>query len=191
STQRLIGVGDAYDALVEQLPKRVSSIVTGNQLDEKTQMGPMIRESDAKRVEQWVGEAVASGARVLAGGRREGSIFQPTLVADVKPTMRISCDEVFGPAVAVTRASNVDQAIAMANDTRYGLSAGLFTRSLDAAMQFARHVESGNLHVNWGPAWRADLMPYGGLKESGFGKEGPKYAIHEMTETKAVVIHGL
>ena len=104
--------------------------------------------------------------------------------------MRLSCDELFGPAVGVTRAANIDEAIALANDTNYGLSAGIFTENLDAALQFAHEVESGNLHVNWGPMWRADFAPYGGLKDSGLGKEGPKYAIEEMTETKMVVIHG-
>jgi acyl-CoA reductase-like NAD-dependent aldehyde dehydrogenase len=137
STQRVIGVGKAYEALVETLPARVQSIAYGNQLDEKTQMGPMIREADAVRVGKWIDEAVASGARVLAGGKREGALFQPTLLADVDPAMKISCDELFGPAVGISRAENVDQAIAMANDSRYGLSAGLFTRSLDSAMRFA------------------------------------------------------
>jgi len=104
----------------------------------------------------------------------------------VKPEMRISCEELFGPAVAVTPFDDLDQAIALANDTNYGLAAAIFTESLEHAMKFAREVQSGNLHVNWGPQWRADLMPYGGLKESGFGKEGPKYAIQEMTEVKTV-----
>ena len=98
--------------------------------------------------------------------------------------------ESHGPAVGVTHAANIDEAIALANDTPYGLSAGIFTENLDAALRFAREVDSGNLHINWGPMWRADLMPYGGLKDSGLGKEGPKYAIEEMTETKMVVIHG-
>jgi glyceraldehyde-3-phosphate dehydrogenase (NADP+) len=104
--------------------------------------------------------------------------------------MRISCDELFGPAVAITPAEDVDQAIALANDSNYGLSAGIFTQNLDWALRFAREVDSGNVHINWAPGWRADLMPYGGLKDSGFGKEGPKYAIEEMTELKTVVIHG-
>jgi glyceraldehyde-3-phosphate dehydrogenase (NADP+) len=93
--------------------------------------------------------------------------------------------------VAVTRASSIDEAIRLANDTPYGLAAGIFTENITWAMRFAREVESGNLHINWGPQWRADLMPYGGLKESGFGKEGPKYAIQEMTELKTVIIHGV
>ena len=104
--------------------------------------------------------------------------------------MRVSCDEVFGPAVAVTRAATIEAAIALANDTRYGLAAGIFTRDLAWAIKFAREVDSGNIHINWGPQWRADLMPYGGLKGSGFGKEGPRRAVAEMTEEKTIVLHG-
>jgi len=191
STQRVIALSGVYSNLLDVLKPKVAAIVAGNQLDETTQMGPMIRESDAVRVGKWVDEAVTGGAKLLAGGHRRGAIFEPTLLADVDPKMRISCDELFGPAVAVTRVESIEQALELANDTRYGLSAGIFTTRLDWAMKFAREVESGNIHINWGPAWRADLMPYGGLKESGFGKEGPKYAIHEMTEMKSVVIHGV
>jgi glyceraldehyde-3-phosphate dehydrogenase (NADP+) len=104
--------------------------------------------------------------------------------------MRICREELFGPAVGVARVESLDEAIALANDSRYGLSAGIFTRDLATAMRFAREVESGNLHINWGPGWSADLMPYGGLKDSGFGKEGPRYAIEEMTELKTVILHG-
>ncbi len=149
----------------------------------------MIRENDAIRVDEWIREAVGSGARLVTGGQRQGAIYAPTVVADVKPEMRISSDELFGPAVVVTPFDDLDQAIALANDSRYGLSAAIFTESLEHAMKFAREVQSGNLHVNWGPQWRADLMPYGGLKESGFGKEGPRYAVEEMTELKLVVLH--
>jgi acyl-CoA reductase-like NAD-dependent aldehyde dehydrogenase len=191
STQRVIATDAIYGDLLEVLKPRVASLPTGDPLHDSTKMGPMIRERDAQRVGQWIDEAVGQGARLVAGGSRIGNLFQPTLLADVRPEMRVSKDELFGPAVAVLRADNVDEAIRLANDSRYGLSAGIFTQSLDAAMKFARHVESGNLHINWGPAWRADLMPYGGLKESGIGKEGPKYAIQEMTELKTVVIHGL
>ena len=125
----------------------------------------------------------------MVGGQRTGSFFSAAVLADVKPKMRISCEELFGPAVAIAPAESIEQAIGMANDSNYGLSAGIFTQNLDWAMKFAREVDSGNLHINWGPQWRADLMPYGGLKESGFGKEGPKYAVQEMTELKMVVWH--
>ncbi len=191
SAQRVIAVEKIYDDLLQVLRTRVAAIRHGNQLDSTTTMGPMIRQSDAARVNEWVQEAVRGGARLLHGGKCQGALHEPTLLADVSPTMRISCEELFGPAVAVTLAPDIDAAIALANDTRYGLSAAIFTESLDRALKFARQVDSGNIHINWGPLWRADLMPYGGLKQSGFGKEGPKYAIQEMTELKTVVIHGL
>ena len=152
-------------------------------------MGPMIRESDAERVQSWIADAVSDGARLVTGGGREGTLLEPTVLADVSPKMRVSRDEIFGPAVGVTRVDDIDEAIALANDTNYGLSASIFTQDIDRALKYAQQVESGNIHINWGTQWRADLMPYGGLKDSGMGKEGPKYTIHEMTETKMVVIH--
>lgn len=191
STQRVIAMEQIYGDLLDALRPRVEAVTFGNPLDEKTKMGPMVREADAKRVESWVDEAISGGAKLVAGGRRHGTIYEPTLVADVDPRMRISCQELFGPAVALSQASTIEEAIRLANDTPYGLAAGIFTENITWAMQFARDVESGNLHINWGPQWRADLMPYGGLKESGFGKEGPKYAIAEMTELKTVIIHGV
>ncbi len=189
STQRVIALDGAYGSLIDALTPRVQALQTGNQLAEATKLGPMVRESDAVRVGEWLDEAVGDGAQLVTGGTREGATFAPTLVSEVKPDMRIARDELFGPAVGVLRAESVDHAIALANDSRYGLSAGVFTRDLNAAVRFAREVESGNIHINWGPQWRADLMPYGGLKDSGFGKEGPRYAIQEMTEAKTVVIH--
>ena len=117
-------------------------------------------------------------------------MVQPALLANVDTAMKLSCEELFGPALGVTRADNLEAALALANETRFGLSAAIFTQDIDRAMQFAREVDSGNLHINFGTAWRAEIMPYGGLKDSGFGKEGPRYAVQEMTETKMVIIHG-
>ncbi len=191
SAQRVIAMDDVYDELLEELAPLVGAITTGDQLNPATKMGPMIRERDAVRVSKWIDEAVQGGARLLTGGTRHGSVLEPSLLADVDPKMRISRDEIFGPALAVTRAKDIDQAIAMANDSDYGLSAAIFTQNINTAMKFAREVDSGNIHINWGPQWRADLMPYGGLKDSGLGKEGPKYVIEEMTEMKTVVIHGV
>ena len=189
STQRVLVNDRVYSDFLDALKPAVEAIVTGDPLDEQTQMGPMIREDDAIRVENWIHEAVHGGGKLLTGGSRQRYLMPPTVVADVDARARISCDELFGPAVAVTRFGDIDQAIAMANDSEYGLSAGIFTRNLDWAMKFVRQIHSGNIMVNWGPQWRVDLMPYGGLKQSGFGKEGPQYAVQEMTELKMAVFH--
>ncbi|HET9000175.1 MAG TPA: aldehyde dehydrogenase family protein [bacterium] len=189
SLQRVLPLKGIYNDFLNALKPKVAALATGNPLEEQTKVGPMVRERDAERVEEWVKEAVKAGAKLVTGGERRGAIYAPTVLADVKPDMQVSKSELFGPAVAVTPVGTIDEAIAMANDTNYGLSAGIFTQNIDWAMKFVHEVESGNLHINWGPQWRADLMPYGGLKESGFGKEGPKYAVQEMTETKMVVIH--
>lgn len=191
STQRVIADRKIYGDLLDLLEPRVAAIKTGDPLDAQTTMGPMIRERDAERVSHWIEEAVAGGAKLLCGGECQGTQMTAALLADVAPTMRVSCEELFGPAVAVTAAHSIEEALTLANDSRYGLSAAVFTQNLDHALRFARDVESGNIHINGGPAWRADLMPYGGLKASGLGKEGPRYAIAEMTETKTVIIHGL
>ncbi len=189
STQRVLVDARVYGEYLDVLKPQVERMNVGNPQAQGTQMGPMIRESDAIRVGDWIQEAVDSGARVVAGGDREGTLHAPTVVADVTPGMRISYDEVFGPAVAVSHFKDIDEAITMANDTIYGLSAGLFTQNLEWAMRFAREVHSGNLMINSSPQFRADLMPYGGLKDSGMGKEGPYYAVQEMTELKMVAFH--
>lgn len=189
SAQRILTNGKVYSHFLDALKPRVEALTTGDQLAEGTKMGPMIRERDARRVESWVQEAVGAGAKLVTGGKRHGTIYEPTILADVAPAMRVSCDELFGPAVAVARCETIDDAIQLANSSHYGLSASIFTRDIDRAMRFAREVDSGNLHINWGTQWRADMMPYGGLKDSGLGKEGPKYAIREMSEEKMVVFH--
>jgi acyl-CoA reductase-like NAD-dependent aldehyde dehydrogenase len=189
STQRVLTAKKIYGDFLGALKPKVEALTTGNPLDEKSKVGPMVKESEAVRVDQWINEAVGGGARMVAGGGRRGAIYLPAVVADVHPDMRISRDELFGPAVAVTPFESIDEAIALANDSVYGLAAGIFTENVEWAMKFAREAEAGNLHVNWGSQWRVDLMPYGGLKDSGFGKEGPKYAVNEMSELKMVVFH--
>ena len=189
STQRILAHKKIHGDFLDAFKGQVEDISTGNPIEASTKMGPMIREHDAIRVNQWVEEAIDTGAELITGGEREGQIHAPTLLANVKSEMRISSDEVFGPVVGVTSVDNIDEAIDLANDTDYGLSAAIFTQNIDWAMKFAREVDSGNLMVNWGTQWRADLMPYGGLKCSGMGKEGPKYAVEEMTELKMVILH--
>lgn len=190
STQRILANRSRTADFLDALKPRVEALTTGDPLDEATKMGPMIREQDAARVEAWVHEAVSHGATLVTGGTRRGTLHAPTILANVDPQQRVSCDELFGPAVAVTPFNSFDEALTLANGTNYGLSAAIFTRDIDRALRFAREVDAGSLHINWGTQWRADLMPYGGLKDSGLGKEGPKYAIREMTEEKMVVIHG-
>ena len=189
SSQRVIATTGCHDDLTDALLDKVSKLNAGDQLAEGTDVGPLVREGDAKRVENWLREAKEHGAQLLCGGSREGSLIQPALLTDVGADMKMSCEELFGPALGITRATDIDEAIGLANQTRFGLSAAVFTQDIDRAMRFAREVDSGNLHINFGTAWRAEIMPYGGLKDSGFGKEGPKYAINEMTETKMVIVH--
>ncbi len=189
STQRVIASREIYGDLLAATKSKVAALPTGDPLAENTKVGPMIREQEAIRVEQWVAEAVKAGARVVTGGHRQGAIYEPTIVADVQSSMRISCEELFGPAVAFTPFGSVDEALALANNSQFGLAAGVFTENISTAVRFARELESGNIHLNWGPGWRQDLMPYGGLKASGFGKEGPRYAVEEMTELKMIILH--
>ncbi|MFO0947768.1 MAG: aldehyde dehydrogenase family protein [Planctomycetota bacterium] len=189
STQRVLVDSKVYGDFLDGLKPKVEALTLGDPLKPETTLGPMIREADAARVTSWIREAVEQGARLVTGKEREGTKVPPAIVADVHPNMRIVREELFGPAVTVQAFSDLEAAIALANDSRYGLAAGIFTENLGRAMKFIREVDSGNLHVNWGPAWRADLMPYGGLKDSGMGKEGPAFAIQEMTEQKMVVLH--
>jgi acyl-CoA reductase-like NAD-dependent aldehyde dehydrogenase len=189
STQRVIAHRKVYEDLLSAAKPKVEALAAGDPFDEKTKVGPLISEGEARRVEQWVEEAKSGGARVVVGGRRERAVYAPTLLADVKPEMRVSREELFGPAVVCTPATDLDEAIALCNQTTFGLAAAIFTRDVDAAVRFAQRAEAGNVHINWGPQWRADIMPYGGFKDSGYGKEGPRYAVEEMTELKMVVFH--
>jgi len=190
SVQRVVAdkrvVGDLLDALI---PK-VQAIKMGDPSESDTVLGSLISERDAVRVQAALREGCGNGAQVVSGGERNGSVLTPAVVANVDPASPLSQDELFGPAVAVSTARDVDHAIELTNVTRYGLAAGIFTSDLSNAIRFAREVDSGNVHLNWTPLWRADLMPYGGLKDSGIGKEGPRYAVEEMTDLKTVVLHG-
>ena len=189
STQRVIVQKEVYTDLLDALTPAVEALAYGDPASEGTQVGPMVREADAARVEAWIEQAVGDGARLVTGGARDGAVVQPAILADVRPDMRFSRDELFGPAVGVTPARDIDEAIELSNDTNYGLAAAIFTQDVDKALRFAMEVDAGNLNINGGTQFRADLMPYGGLKESGFGKEGPSYAVEEMTELKMVIFH--
>jgi glyceraldehyde-3-phosphate dehydrogenase (NADP+) len=189
SVQRVLAdraiVGDFLDALV---PK-VEAIRAGDPAS--ADIGTLISEREARRVEVALRDGSRSnGARLLTGGERDGAVVSPAVVADVDPDSPLSRDELFGPAVAVTSVNDIAAAVRLANATDYGLGAGIFTGDVANAVRFAREVDAGNVHINWTPLWRADLMPYGGLKGSGVGKEGPRAAVEEMTESKTIVLHG-
>jgi acyl-CoA reductase-like NAD-dependent aldehyde dehydrogenase len=191
SVQRVLVGRDAYGDFLDALRPKVEAITVGDPFAEGTQLAALVSEREAARVEGAIQSAVAAGATLVTGGGRDGGVVQPSVLADVPEDTELWRDELFGPAVAVRPVSGIDEAIAVANDTRYGLGAGIFTRDVTNAFRFAREVDAGNVHVNWTPLWRADLMPYGGLKGSGIGKEGPRYAVEEMTELKTVVFHGM
>lgn len=189
SAQRVILHQDIHDQVLDALIPKIEKIKVGDPLDEESKMGPMVREADAIRVESWIQQAVDQGAHLVCGGKRDNAIVTPAVLTGVDPSMQIVDQELFGPAVGILKSANIEDAIEQVNASPFGLSAAIFTRDVDKALRFAHHVDSGNIHINWGPLWRIDAMPYGGLKGSGFGKEGPRYAIDEMTETKTVVFH--
>jgi glyceraldehyde-3-phosphate dehydrogenase (NADP+) len=191
SVQRVVVDRAAHGDLLDALLPAVDRIKLGDPHDDSTTMGCLISAAEAERVERMIVDARSAGAEVLAGGERDGASMTPAIVDRVSPESALAQDELFGPAVAISSVDGIDEAIAVANGTSYGLAAGIFTCDLNAALRFAQEVDAGVLQVNWSPLWRASLMPYGGLKASGIGKEGPEYAIEEMTESKTVVFHGL
>jgi acyl-CoA reductase-like NAD-dependent aldehyde dehydrogenase len=190
SVQRVYVAREAYDRFLEELVPRVEALRVGDPLDPDTQVGPVIDEENRDRIASWIREAVAGGATLRAGGEvDDAGLLRPTLLADVAPDMRVSCQEVFGPVVTVAPVDGLDDAIELANGTAYGLQAGIFTASIKDAMQAALRLDFGGVTLNEAPTFRADQMPYGGVKESGNTREGPRYAVEEMTEPRVVVVN--
>jgi glyceraldehyde-3-phosphate dehydrogenase (NADP+) len=190
SVQRVYVEDSIFEAFTTNLVRRVEALTVGDPLDRSTDLGPMIDESEAARVEAWVGEAVALGARVVAGGRRLGpSLYAPTVLTDVPSSAKVCAQEVFAPLVGVYRFSDFNGALTELNRSAYGLQAGVFTNDLDRTLTAFDRAEVGGLIVNDVPTWRIDHMPYGGVKDSGLGREGPRYTIEEMTELKLLVIN--
>jgi len=188
SVQRIYVERRAYDAFLERFLPRVEALKVGDPADEDTDVGPLIAPSERERVLAWIEEAKSAGAAVLAGGTLEGDLIRPTVIANAPPEARVSCEEVFGPLCTVTPYDTFEEAIALANGTRFGLQAGVFTRDVKAALRAARELQFGGVTVNEAPTFRADQMPYGGVKDSGNTREGPAYAIREMTEERLVVL---
>ena len=189
SVQRIFVHRSVEKKFTEMLVERVKALVVGDPLDPKTDVGPLISRGAAERVEEWVTDAIAAGARALCGRRRHDSIFDPTVLVDTKPEMAVNCQEIFGPVVTVTPYDSFDEALWRVNDSPYGLQAGVFTRDLANVFRAFEQVEVGGLMINEVPTFRVDTMPYGGSKESGLGREGPRYAIEEMTEPRLLMLN--
>jgi glyceraldehyde-3-phosphate dehydrogenase (NADP+) len=189
SVQRVYVHKEVYDSFLELFVARTRSLVVGDPIDEETDVGPLIDAGAAEKTDEWVAEAVKGGARALTGASRSGNTYEPTILVDVKPDMKVSCSEVFAPVVVVTAFSEVEEALEQVNDSDYGLQAGIFTLSLDAALKAFERLEVGGVVVNDVPTYRVDHMPYGGVKDSGFGREGLRYAIEEMTELRLLALN--
>jgi acyl-CoA reductase-like NAD-dependent aldehyde dehydrogenase len=191
SVQRVLVDSSLYDDLVARLVTATEALVLGDPEDPATDVGPLINEGSAQRVEEWVDEAVSAGAKLLTGGRRDGTSYLPTVLADVPPDARVVADEVFGPVLVVSRVDGVDEGLRAVNDSRFGLQAGVFTHDVQVAFRAHRELEVGGVVIGDVPAYRADQMPYGGAKESGVGREGVRYAMEDFTYERVMVFTGV
>ncbi len=189
STQRILVHRSVADEFTEYLGSMVDSLVVGDPLSEETDVSALISQNERDRVKGWVDEAVAQGGRIVSGGQIDANgVLVPTVIADAKPDMQVCINEVFGPVVAIQAIDSVDEALKIANDTAYGLQAAIFTQNISTAFEAVRTLDFGGVLVNEVPTWRADQMPYGGVRDSGNTREGPAYSVAEMTETRLVII---
>src|ERR671919_1058064 len=189
SAQRLFVHRSIHDDFVTALADEVATLVVGPPLDEATDVSALISAGDTERVKGWIDDAVAGGAKVAVGGEvGDDGVLRPTVLTGVTADMKVCASEVFGPVVGVAAYDDLDEALALANDTRYGLQAAIFTARIDAALAAARRLDFGGVMINEVPTWRADQQPYGGVRDSGNTREGPRYAVREMTEHRLVVI---
>jgi acyl-CoA reductase-like NAD-dependent aldehyde dehydrogenase len=188
STQRLFVHEDVFDQFAQLLIEATEALTVGDPHDPRTIIGPMISVQEAERAEMWMNEAIAQGARLLVGGRRRGALLQPTILTDVRPEMRVMNEEIFAPILSLIPYRDFDDVIHQVNSTPFGLATGIFTRDINRAMTASRRFHVGVVHINEASASRADMMPFAGVKGSGMGREGPKYAMQEMTEERLVTI---
>ncbi|MFV1950935.1 MAG: aldehyde dehydrogenase family protein [Nitrospinota bacterium] len=188
SVQRIYAEEGIYEEFVDRFITQVRTLRTGDPMDDATNIGPMLDLSSAERIEKWLKEATENGAKILVGGNRNGILFEPTLVTNTKPDTKINCQEVFGPVVTITPYKNFKEAINMVNNSVFGLQAGVFTKDVQNIFYAFDELNVGGLIINDVPTYRVDHMPYGGVKESGFGREGLRYTIEEMTELKLMAL---
>jgi acyl-CoA reductase-like NAD-dependent aldehyde dehydrogenase len=188
SVQRILVHESIYAELRARLTRRVSELRMGDPKREETFIGPVISEAEAKRLESWIQGAVAAGATLLAGGKRDGAMLEASLLEDVSPELPLSCQEAFGPVAVLSRFSDFEAALATVNDSAFGLQAGVFTRDIHKAYRAWDVLEVGGVVIGDVPSWRVDHMPYGGVKDSGLGREGIRFAIQDMTEIRLLVL---
>jgi acyl-CoA reductase-like NAD-dependent aldehyde dehydrogenase len=188
SIQRIYVHRSRYDELLGLFLPKVDALVVGDPADEATDVGPLIDGEARDRVLAWIEEARSAGAEVLTGGELDGELLRPTVIANAGPELKVSCEEVFGPVCTITAYDTLDEAVELANATRFGLQAGIFTSNMKTALGAAQRLEFGGVMINEAPTFRADQMPYGGVKDSGNTREGPAYAVRELTEDRLVVI---
>jgi acyl-CoA reductase-like NAD-dependent aldehyde dehydrogenase len=188
SIQILLVHQNRIQEVQQKLTQMVGELAYGDPNSPQTVVGPVISLESAKRIESWIHEAVSAGATILAGGTRSGAVVAPTLLTNVHESMRVGCAEVFGPVLSIVPFHSISQAIAKVNSTPFGLATGIFTSKLDDALFAAKKLVVGGVHINETSSSRVDLMPYGGSKNSGFGREGPKYAMHEMSEERIITM---
>jgi acyl-CoA reductase-like NAD-dependent aldehyde dehydrogenase len=188
SVQRVLVASEVYDDFAARLTKQVEQLKVGDPMDPTVDVGPVIQRTEVDRIGEWVNEAVSQGAEVLTGGTGDGPFFQPTLISHVTPEMKVCREEVFGPVVTISPYQTFEDALAMVNDSKFGLQAGVFTNDINRAFEAHRTIDVGGVIVNDVSAFRADQMPYGGSKDSGFGREGLRFAMEEMTEPRIMVL---
>ena len=188
SVQRVLVASEVYEDFAARLTKQVESLKYGDPMDPSVDVGPVIDKDNVGRIDEWVQEAVSQGAEVLTGGKADGVFYVPTLLSDVTPEMKVCREEIFGPVVTMSPYQTFEEALAMVNDSRFGLQAGVFTNDINRAFEAHRTLEVGGVIVNDMSAFRADQMPYGGSKDSGFGREGLRFAMEEMTEPRLMVL---
>lgn len=188
SVQRIYAQKPIYEAFSDQFVKTTNAMVVGDPLDERVDVGPMIDAKETDRIEGWIKEATAGGARVLAGGKREGAVYYPTVLSNVNPDMKVVAEEVFAPVASVIACDDFEESLRQANDTKFGLQVGVFTRDIDRVLKAVRRLNFGGVIINDTPNFRADHMPYGGNRQSGLGREGVRFAMEDMTNIQMVAI---
>jgi acyl-CoA reductase-like NAD-dependent aldehyde dehydrogenase len=189
SVQTVYVQRSVYDKFVELVVAEVKKLKLGDPLDPTTDVGTLIDEGAARRVESWINEAANGGAKVLTGGKRQGAQIEPTVIAGVKPAMKVVCEEVFGPVVSLLPYDDIDEVFRTVSASRFGLQTGIFTKSTEMAIRAVRSLRTGGVIINGSSTWRTDQLAYGGVKDSGIGREGPRYSIRDTTEERMVLFN--